>query len=191
MGYAFPVSDESLAPSLLIAMPDLLDPNFHRTVVLLVYHDEQGTVGMVLNRPTEVRASELCESLGVDWRGGGEQVVHWGGPVQPNTGWVVADTDVLARAPEAMSLARHLHFAGSLDALRAVARNPSPTMRLFLGYAGWGPGQLEDELAQGAWVVAPVDEASVLQIPENELWDHAWQRLGIDPATVVPTSGVH
>jgi putative transcriptional regulator len=191
MGYALNVSEESLAPSLLIAMPDLLDPNFHRTVVLLVHHDEQGTVGMVLNRPTEVRASELCESLGVDWRGAGEQVVHWGGPVQPNTGWVVADTEVLAQAPEAMSLAHHLHFAGSLAALRAVAQEPSPIMRLFLGYAGWGPGQLESELAQGAWVVAPVDEPSVLLMPEDELWDPACPRLGVDPATVVATSGVH
>ncbi len=183
--------DASLAPSLLIAMPDLLDPNFHRTVVLLVYHDEQGTVGMVLNRPTEVRASELCESLGVDWNGAGEQVVHWGGPVQPNTGWVVGETDALARAPEALSLAEHLHFAGSLDALRAVAQEPSRDLRLFLGYAGWGPGQLEMELAQGAWVVAPLDTPSVLQVPEDELWDHTWRRIGVDPATVVATGGVH
>lgn len=146
---------------------------------------------MVLNRPTEVRAAELCETLGVNWHGNGEQLVHWGGPVQPNTGWVVSDSDVLAAAPEATALAQDLHFAGSLNALRSVAQTPTPSMRLFLGYAGWGPGQLESELAGGAWVVAPLDKTGVLKIPESDLWGHAWRQIGVDPATVVATSGVH
>ena len=172
-------------------MPDLLDPNFHRTVVLLVHHDEEGTVGMVLNRPTEVRAADLCETLGVAWEGNRDQCVHWGGPVQPHTGWVVSGADALASAPEVTHLNSELRFAGSLDALRTAAGQPGPALRLFLGYAGWGPGQLEDELAQGAWVVAPMHDAAVLDIPEAELWNHAWQLLGVDPATVVGTGGIH
>ncbi len=173
-------------------MPDLLDPNFHRTVVLIVHHDEEGTVGMVLNRPTEVRAAELCETLGVTWQGRGEHLVHWGGPVQPNTGWVVSDSATLAADPAATPLLHDLHFAGTLDALRSVAQSPTGSLRLFLGYAGWGPGQLEAELAQGAWVVAPLeDEEALLDVPEGELWGHIWTRLGVDPATIVATPGVH
>jgi putative transcriptional regulator len=180
----------SLAPSLLVAMPDLADPNFRRTVVLLVHNDADGTVGLVLNRKTDLSAADLCETLDVDWRGD-ETSVSWGGPVQPNTGWVVAGGGVLDGLPESTCFADGLHFAGSLDALRRVAEDAPPQLRLFLGYAGWGPGQLEGELAAGAWVVAPLDLDSVFDVPEDELWDHAWQLLGIDPATIVSTPGVH
>lgn len=183
----------SLAPTLLLAMPDLLDPNFHRSVVLLVHHDDEGSVGMVLNRPTEIRAVDLCETLGIPWSGGHDHIVHWGGPVQPNTGWVVSCGETLASAEAATALDRegHIHFAGSLDALRAVAQAPPDPLRLFLGYAGWGPGQLETELASGAWVTAPFDDDACLLVPEDELWNHAWRELGVDPATVVGTPGIH
>lgn len=182
---------DSLAPSLLVAMPDLADPNFRRTVVLLVHHDEDGTVGLVLNRSADLSAFDLCESLDVEWQGDPECGVGWGGPVQPNTGWVVAGGDALEIVPEATRFADGLHFAGSLDALRCVASEPPAELRLFLGYAGWGPGQLEAEIAAGAWVVAPLARDAIFAVPEDELWMHVWRLLGIDPATIVSTPGVH
>ena len=139
----------SLAPSLLIALPALGDPNFRRTVVLLVHHDEDGTVGLVLNRRTDLSAADLCETLDVEWLGDPEWPVNWGGPVQPNTGWVVAGGPDLADLPEATRFADDLHFAGSLDALRRVAASMPAQLRLFLGYAGWGPGQLETRTHAG------------------------------------------
>lgn len=172
-------------------MPDLVDPNFRRTVVLLVHHDGDGTVGLVLNRPAEVRAADLCETLDVVWTGDARQPVHWGGPVQPNTGWVVTGDDALAGVSGVTAIGCGIHFAGSLEALRAVAKYPPERLRIFLGYAGWGPGQLEGELAQGAWVVVPLSAATVFDVPAEELWTHAWRVLGIDPATVVSTPGVH
>jgi putative transcriptional regulator len=181
----------SLAPSLLVAMPDLADPNFRRAVVLLVHHDEDGTVGLVLNRKADLTATDLCESLDVEWLGDPDWAVSWGGPVQPNTGWVVAGGDALAALPEATPFAEGLHFAGSLDALRWVAGEPPPQLRLFLGYAGWGPGQLEAELAAGAWVLAPFAHEPIFAVSEDELWAHVWRLLGIDPATVVSTPGIH
>ncbi len=184
-------SKETLAPSLLVAMPDLADPNFYRTVVLLVHHDEDGTVGFVLNRPAEVRAEDLCETLGVPWRGERERGLHWGGPVQPETGWVVAGDEALVGVAGANPVDADIHFAGSLEALRIVAAQPPTRLRIFLGYAGWGPGQLEAELIQGAWVLAPLDPVSVFAVPPDQLWDHAWRLLGIDPATVVSTPGIH
>lgn len=184
-------SHRSLAPSLLLAMPDLADPNFRRTVVLLVHHDEDGTVGLVLNRSADVRAEDLCETLGVSWRGERERGVHWGGPVQPETGWVVAGDEALGGVVGATSVEAGIHFAGSLEALRVVAAQPPMRLRIFLGYAGWGPGQLEAELIQGAWVLAPLSNAAVFDVPADELWDHAWRLLGIDPATVVSTPGIH
>lgn len=181
----------SLAPSLLVAMPDLADPNFRRAVVLLVHHDGDGTVGLVLNRPADVRAADLCETLEVDWRGDAERNVHWGGPVQPNTGWVVTGDDALDGVTGVTPVGEGIHFAGSLEALRTVAQGPPERLRIFLGYSGWGPGQLEGELAQGAWVVAPLSPAAVFDVPADDLWVHVWRLLGIDPATVVSTPGVH
>jgi putative transcriptional regulator len=132
----------SIAPALLVAMPDLADPNFRRTVILLVHNDADGTIGLVLNRTTDLSAADLCETLDVEWRGDPEWNVSWGGPVQPNTGWVVANDATLDGLPEATRFAEGLWFAGSLDALRCVASQPPDRLRLFLGYAGWGPGQL-------------------------------------------------
>ncbi len=184
-------TENSLAPSLLVAMPDLADPNFCRTVVLLVHHDEDGTVGLVLNRPADVRAEDLCETLGVSWRGARELGVHWGGPVQPETGWVVTGDDALARVAGVTRVEAGIHFAGSLEALRIVAAQPPERLRIFLGYAGWGPGQLETELIQGAWVLAPLSHPAVFDVSSDQLWDHAWRLLGIDPATVISTPGIH
>jgi len=191
MHYLRDVPKSSLAPTLLVAMPDLVDPNFRRTVVLLVHHDPDGSVGLVLNRPTDVSASDLCETLGIGWRGEDEGTIHWGGPVQPNTGWVVAGDDVLADVAEVTAVAPHVHFAGSLEALRRVADLPPAQLRLFLGYAGWAPGQLEGELAQGAWVVAPLSLQALFEVEAERLWEHVWRLLGIDPATVVSTPGIH
>ena len=181
----------SIAPALLVAMPDLADPNFRRTVVLLVHNDADGTIGLVLNRTTDLSAADLCETLDVEWRGDSDWTVSWGGPVQPNTGWVVAGDEALGGLPEATRFAEGLWFAGSLDALRCVASRPPSQLRLFLGYAGWGPGQLEGEIAAGAWVIAPLDPRAIFETSEEDLWAHAWRLLGIDPATIVSTPGVH
>lgn len=189
--YARGVSRSSLAPGLLLAMPDLADPNFRRTVVLLIHHDEDGTFGLVLNRTTEVAASELCQTLDIEWSGPADPDVHWGGPVQPNTGWMLYGADAPVELPDTTELGEDLRFAGSLDALRRVAGAPPRALRLFLGYSGWGPGQLEEELSQGAWVLAPLSRAVVFEVDAERMWEHVWRSLGIDPATVVSTPGVH
>jgi putative transcriptional regulator len=186
------VSSGSIAPALLVAMPQLLDPNFHRTVVLLVHHDTTGSFGVVLNRTTEIRAERLCESIDIAWRGDPDAEICWGGPVQPQTGWVL-----FAHAPEVSALddvrevTPGLHFAGSLEVLRRVAEQPPDAMRLLLGYAGWGPGQLESELAEGAWLLAPAEGRVVFEVPCDEMWTHVVRSLGVEPATLVASRGVH
>lgn len=185
------MADASLAPSLLLAMPDLQDPNFRRAVVLLVHHDEEGTFGVVLNRTTEILAPQLCDSIEIEWRGDPEAEVHWGGPVQPQTGWVLYEGETGAGEEDVRRVAAGLNFAGSLDVLRQVASLPPERLRVMLGYAGWGPGQLEAELADGAWLVAPVDAPTVFDIESEEMWDHVVRSLGIEPATLVSGRGVH
>lgn len=196
--YPRPVSETNLAPGLLIAMPQLLDPNFRRAVVLLVHHDEEGTFGVVLNRATEITAPSLCDTLEITWQGDPEDAVDWGGPVQPQTGWVLYhgplpdDLDPGADPDDDVKiLGEGIHFAGSLEVLRRVADDPPGRLKLLLGYAGWGPGQLEAELSEGAWLVAPISSEVVFDVENDAMWEHVVRSLGIEPATLVATRGVH
>ena len=173
-------------------MPQLLDPNFHRTVVLIVHHDENGTFGVVLNRCTEITAPSLCATLEIDWNGAPDESIDWGGPVQPQTGWVLFDDQTrVETSDEVKQLGDGVCFAGSLDVLRRVAEHPPSDLRLMLGYAGWGPGQLEGELSEGAWLVAPVERDVVFRVEPSEMWEHVLHSLGIEPATLVASRGVH
>lgn len=173
-------------------MPQLQDPNFVRAVMMIVQHDESGTFGLVLNRPADLSAKELCEGLDMRWGGDPEQALHWGGPVQPNTGWMLFADELKPPAYEgATELDDGLFFAGSLDVLRLVAEEPPGNVRLFLGYAGWGPGQLEFEMAQGVWLTAPASSEALFATPPEEMWDHVVRSLGVEPATLITTPGVH
>jgi putative transcriptional regulator len=186
------VGTSSIAPALLVAMPQLLDPNFRRAVVLLVHHDAEGTFGVVLNRPTDITAERLCDSIDMEWSGDPTSEIHWGGPVQPQTGWVLFDEAGESGWPEDVKrIAEGVSFAGSLEVLRRMVSNPPGQMLVLLGYAGWGPGQLETELAEGAWLLAPVDRSVVFDTDPEEMWVHVVRSLGIEPATLVASRGVH
>jgi putative transcriptional regulator len=186
------VSASPLAPSLLVAMPQLLDPNFQRSVVLVVHHDENGSFGVVLNRTTGLNAPNLCATLEIEWKGRQDDPIDWGGPVQPQTGWVIFGDEVASSVgSEATAVADGVFFAGSLEVLREVASHPVDRVRLLLGYAGWGPGQLEGELMQGAWLSAPVTSEVVFEVDPEEMWAYVLRDLGIEPATLVPSTGIH
>jgi putative transcriptional regulator len=171
-------------------MPQLLDPNFARAVVLLIEHDEAGTFGLVLNRGTDLPVAQLCASLGIDWNGSDDRSVGWGGPVQPEHGWLLLGKGAPGSL-EATDVIEGVRFSRSPDVLRECAEAPPEEFRVFLGYAGWGPGQLREELIQGAWLVAPASAEFVFEAPRESLWEAVVRRLGIDPATLVPTQGVN
>jgi putative transcriptional regulator len=173
-------------------MPQLLDPNFRRAVVLLVHHDAEGTFGVVLNRTTDITAERLCDSIDMEWHGDPRSEIHWGGPVQPQTGWVLFDESGESEwSDEVKQVAEGVSFAGSLDVLRRMASSPPGQLRVLLGYAGWGPGQLETELAEGAWLLAPVERSLVFDIQPQDMWAQVVRSLGIEPATLVASRGVH
>lgn len=174
-------------------MPQLQDPNFVRTVMMIIQHDEDGTFGLVLNRPVDMSAYDLCDGLDVRWGGDPTLSLHWGGPVQPHTGWMLFADDSRLGSPtdEATELDDGIFFAGSLNVLRTIAESPPGDLRLFLGYAGWGPGQLEREMAEGVWLTAPSSRPMLFSVEPERLWDHVVRSLGIDPATLILTPGVH
>ncbi len=199
---ALPVEDEparflptmpadSFTPLLLVAMPQLLDPNFHRTVILLVHHDEQGAFGLVLNRKTEISLREICHALEVSWGCATNAFVYWGGPVQPNTGWMLFGDGANVVDPSIVSLQAGLNFVGSIEVMNELTASPPEHFHLYLGYAGWGEGQLEAEMAQGAWLAAPVEPKWVFDAPPDELWTQVLRALGVDPVSLVATPGVH
>ncbi len=179
----------ALAPTFLVALDVLADPNFSRTVVLMLEHDpEQGAIGLVLNRSTDVSLGELCKTQGLRWLGASKLRADWGGPVGEDGGWVLLD-DVAAAGVDAIALTPGLHWARSRAALERIAENPRLTARVLLGYAGWGAGQLEAEIAAGAWLVVPVSAGIVFETPLEARWEQAVRSLGIDPAMLVASAG--
>ncbi|CAN5908309.1 hypothetical protein BH11MYX2_BH11MYX2_29730 [soil metagenome] len=137
------MESSNLAPGLLLAMPQLHDPNFSRAVVLMIEHSDQGSFGLVINHPSPIRATELLDSLEMSWRGEDEAVVWAGGPVSPSTGWVLHEPVGIALPGQGtIAITSSISLTTSPDRLRAIATQPPRNIRLLLGCSCWGLGQL-------------------------------------------------
>ena len=157
-------TEKSLHGHLLVASPDLLDPNFHRTVVLIVEHSAQGTLGLVLNRPSDMQIKDLWEKIG-DSPCESVQPLHFGGPVDGPLMAVhahesLADSTVLPG----------LYFSMQKHHLDELISKPDDSYRFFVGNAGWSAGQLESEMQEGSWLTAPASVELVLY-NGDDLWD--------------------
>jgi putative transcriptional regulator len=183
--------EEFAAPSLIIAMPQLLDPNFHRTVVLLIEKNEEGAFGLVINRQGESRMDELCTNLEVSWGGRADAMALYGGPVGTDQGFLLHGPLADDRAVHSREVAAGIHVASDMETFKTLCAKPPPSLRVLLGYAGWGPGQLDRELVSGAWLTTDVTPALVFQTPLEEMWERALRRIGIDPAMLVAGGGMH
>jgi putative transcriptional regulator len=181
---------EFQAPGLLLAMPQLVDPNFRRTVVLITSHADDGAMGFVVNRPLQVALTEVLDDLSMAWKGPPSARAHLGGPVLPQSGWVLWVGAPGNPREGVVEIAPGLYLSASMDVLRELAAKPPRQFRLLLGHAGWGGGQLEGELTEGAWMVAPPDIDLVFNDDPEGMWDAAFRRLGIDPVALVPDQGV-
>jgi putative transcriptional regulator len=182
----------SLAPSFLLSMPQLMDPNFSRTVVVLCKHHEDGAFGLVVNRPL-VTTGRVTVNLDPPVSTERELQVWVGGPVEPQRSWVL-----VGREPgqdeelSGMRIADDLYLSTSPDLLRRLLDpSPPPLARLIVGYSGWGPGQLERELEASAWLMSDVDRDLIFNTPAEQLWEAAIRRLGADPAALQMSRGVH
>jgi putative transcriptional regulator len=186
------VESSNLAPGLLLAMPQLADPNFSRAVVLMIEHGEQGSFGLVINHPSPIRAAELLESLDMTWRGDEAAVVWAGGPVSPSTGWVLHEPVEIAQpGAGTIEITSTISLSTSPERLRAIASQPPRKIRLLLGYSGWGAGQLATEMARGAWLHTSADAGLVFDTPPDEIWDDAMRSLGINPRDLFTGRGVN
>jgi len=163
---------DTLRGQLLIAGPALVDPNFWRTVVLVGEHSEEGALGVVLNRVSETEVREALPELAELSADMG--VVHVGGPVQPSAVVVLADYAEPAQAPTlVLDSVGFLPSEVDPDALGELRR-----ARVFVGYAGWGPGQLDEELEEGSWIVEPASTEDVFTDDPESLWSAVLRRKG-------------
>ncbi len=192
------LSETRLAPGLLLAMPQLDDLNFSRAVVLMIEHGDEGSFGLVVNQPSELSAGELLASLDLPWNGPANATIWAGGPVMPTSGWVlhspitsIEDTSSELAGGTTVVLSEDLWLSTSPDKLRLIAETPPERVRILLGYAGWGPGQLAAEMASGSWLHADADAAILFDTPPDKMWSAALKSLGIDPETIVASRGVH
>jgi putative transcriptional regulator len=181
----------SLAPTLLLSMPQLVDPNFNRTVVLMCKHSDEGAFGIVVNRPL-VTTGRIVVNLDPPLAHDHDLQVWVGGPVEPERSWIlVGDEPDDARDP-GMRIADGLYLSTSPELLRRLLEpSPPPRARLMIGYSGWGPGQLEAELEASAWLISDVDRDLIFNTPPERMWEAAIRRLGADPAALQTSRGVH
>lgn len=171
----------SLKSQLLIAMPALQDPNFSRTVTYICEHGDHGAMGIVLNRPTDLRLADVLRHMEIEDGLGaaGDQIVYLGGPVEEERGFVLhTHTDPW---DSTLAITDHISITTSRDILEAMAHGEGPGQTLVaLGYAGWGAGQLEQELQQNAWLSGPADQSILFDLPADQRWEAAARLLGVD-----------
>jgi putative transcriptional regulator len=163
---------DSLRGNLLVATPGLVDPNFWRSVVLVGEHSEEGALGVVLNRASETSVEEAMPELSSLADGLGR--IHVGGPVQPSAVVVLAD---FLEPPDESALV--VESVGFLPAeVDPDSLGPLRRARVYVGYAGWGPGQLDDELDEGSWIVEPALADDVFTAEPDGLWSAVLRRKG-------------
>jgi putative transcriptional regulator len=182
-----PVSE--LAPGFLVAVPQLGDPNFQRALILLMEHGDDGALGIVVNRTGSVNMADVARSQGLLPRSElAGQPVYVGGPVQTERGFVLHGAPGL---DDSVEINDGLFVSSSLETLKELLGKRDTLFKLCLGYAGWGPGQLERELQEGAWITAPLSRRHVLETPAPKAWDSVLRDMGIDPAMLQHVGGKH
>lgn len=180
-----------LSGKLLIAMPAMGDPRFQQSVVFLCAHSGDGAMGLIINKPVpEVSLDDLLDQLEIDKGQGSAGVgVFFGGPVEGQRGFVLHTRDY-DPTPGTLEVDAHFGMTATRDILADMAHGTGPMLALTaLGYAGWGPGQLESELQQNAWLTVDADEAIVFDPDAGGKWTKALAKLGIDPSLLSAEGG--
>ncbi len=179
------MANMNLSNHFLIAMPTLADPNFFQTVTLVCVHNEDGAMGVIINRPLDLDLGTVFDQMNIANPDAeiSAQCVFEGGPVHRDRGFIIHrpalewDSTIRVSADLAISTSR--------DVLEAISNGSGPESNLVaLGYAGWGSGQLESEMAANAWLSGPADESIIFDLPPDERWRRAVEQLGIDVNTM-------
>lgn len=180
-----------LTGKLLIAMPGMGDLRFEHSVVFLCSHGDEGAMGLIVNKPAEdLKLSQLLEQLEIKPAPPGrDMVVHFGGPVESSRGFVLHSPDYTSNL-QSMKISDEFSMTATLDVLEDIAIGSGPERALMmLGYAGWGPGQLESEIAMNGWLTTDASAELVFELNDVEKWEGALRTLGVDPLTLSASAG--
>jgi putative transcriptional regulator len=183
----------NLANHFLIAMPAMQDPVFGGTVVYVCEHNENGVLGVVINKPTDMTMQVLFERIDLKLQGGLDQPIvdepiMFGGPVQDDRGFVLHTPG--ARYSSSLTVTEEVAFTTSIDVLEAVAAGQGPQrMLVSIGYSGWSPGQLEDEISRNGWLTVGADARILFDMPIEDRYVAAMKLLGIDPLMLTSEAG--
>lgn len=182
--------EHSLMGKLLIAMPQMGDTRFHKAVIFMCAHDANGAMGLVINHILPgLDLGELLEQLHIEEKNPQVDIpVMSGGPVETARGFILHEGSF--SATESLEIKSNIYVTGTIDALKAVAKGQGPKNMLFiLGYAGWGAGQLDQEMQQNSWLVIDADTDVIFESAPEDRWDRAIKKLGIDPLMLFDTTG--
>jgi putative transcriptional regulator len=180
----------SLAGQLLVAMPQMQDHRFVRSVIYLCLHNKDGAMGLVINKVIgSLTLPELLSQLEIASSGlASAPRIHFGGPVESGRGFVLHSADYTEK--ESLVVGDNLALTATLDILRTIGRGEGPRKSLLaLGYAGWGPSQLDKELQQNGWLHAPADEAILFDREIDSKWQRALAKLGVDLSMLSTDAG--
>lgn len=181
--------DDSLTGRFLIAMPQMGDPRFARSVVFLCAHGDEGAMGLIVNKVADgVGFDDLLDQLGIEGATINALTIHNGGPVETGRGFVLHSRDYFDEG--SVGVTDDVALTATIEVLRAIAQGGGPRKRLLaLGYAGWGEGQLESEIQANGWLIADADEHILFDEDLERKWDKALAKLGVDPAALSGASG--
>ena len=180
----------NLTDHFLIAMPAMADPYFAKSLTYVCEHTDQGALGVVINKPIEMTLKMLLDQVGIELESEehAEELVHFGGPVQMDRGFVLHQP--VGEWLSTMAVNDNVALTTTKDILEAVGRGQGPYKLLVsLGYAGWAAGQLEQELAQNAWLTVPASSAIIFDLPWEQRLPAAMQLLGVDLASLADEAG--
>ncbi len=166
----------------LIAMPTLADPNFSRTVTYLCQHSNDGALGIIINRPTEMKLSDIFQQMDITATdiNSNKIPIFSGGPVQPERGFVIHNNSE-QKWESSIPISDEISLTTSRDILTAIAKGEGPGNALIaLGYAGWGEGQLEREMIENSWLSTPSTPHIIFDTPADKCWNEAAIQIGVD-----------
>lgn len=182
--------ESSLSGQMLVAMPGMQDPRFEKSVIYLCAHSSEGSMGLVVNKPFEaITFPDLLEQLGIEGTGAGERIdVHFGGPVEQSRGFVLHSPDYVRDAT--LVVDEDIALTATIDIMRAIADGFGPARcMLALGYAGWGPGQLDAEILNNGWLNVDADDELIFGNDLDVKWQRAMDKIGIDPRMLSDDAG--
>lgn len=175
----------SIAPSLLVAVPQLRGEQFARSVILLVESNDEGAFGLVINRLTPITLSEICQQNNLPCSR--ELFVRMGGPCEQDRAWVLHGPAM--ESEHTLKVRADILLTPTWEMLGFLAQSANEPCQVYLGYAGWGPGQLEREIAEGSWLIGDLDRDLVFETGETDVWTRAIRNMGLEPGRIAHGGG--